>query len=185
MNRNVASALTRLQPPSDFSKGEVNVWFSAAGEQRPTQHASVLFENLTFDRAKEVVTRLERVPQIEEEALRGYVVDLHKDRPRRGAEISRQVTVDVKFGGGWRKIFMTLLPPQYRDAVRWHETDQVVLLRAILDKRSSPWSVVNLIEFAALGPVQVGDLFDLNDVADGDDSAADPTEGEAPGHESR
>ena len=116
-----------------------------------------------YSRARSVQDRLRKAEEFEREALRGYIIELHKDRPT-AREQSRQIALDVKFGSTRRKVLLRLLPSDYRKAVHWHDTDLEVTLDAVIDKRGHIWSVARLFDLKPLDKSAAGpNLFGSGD----------------------
>ncbi len=148
MGPQVAEAVARLRPPSDFASTRADSDFVTKSGEIPQPRQAVELSPFSFSRAEEIVVRLKRALQYEEEVLKGFIVDLHKDRPSESdTEISRSVTLDVKYGGRWRKLTLALLPAQFQSALEWVEQDRELLIRAVIDKNTTPWTVYNLREF--------------------------------------
>lgn len=158
MNRNVASAIARLQPMSFHPDASAIVWYSARYTDK-TELSTVKINQETYTRAAVVERRLEREAGTERIAFRGYIVDLHKDRPQKRKTISHKITMQVQESTGWRNVSLTLLPSQYRDAVRWHDRNHRVQIDALFDKHATPWHALEIFEFGSLDANQA-DLFE-------------------------
>lgn len=159
LNRQVASAVHRLKPGSDFGTSIVSVQYLPTSDsdlERPVLPPQQEIEDVTLDlgpfiynRAQSIRDRLKKAEEFGRETVIGYITDLHKDRPTI-TEQSRQISLEVKYGASFRKVTMRLLPGDYRKAVLWHDTEEKVRLDAVFDKRGKPWSVNELFEFVPL-----------------------------------
>jgi hypothetical protein len=165
-NRQVASAVCRLKPESAFFSGGLHVRFSAlsepgAEELAPkTEAQQIDFDAFIYGRAQSVYDRLKRAEESQREVLQGYIVDLHKDRPESTDTPKHQITLDVKYGGTWRKVTLRLLPAEYRNAVLWHDTGSRVRLDGVIDRRGHVWSVAVLHDLVPMPDRQeTGRLF--------------------------
>ena len=158
MNRNVAAAFVRLNPPTDYGRSDIKVRFSSDVEGLGRQVA-VEVDQFAFSRAAEIVKRLDARSELVERDFVGWVVDLHKDRPQARARLSQAITLDVEYGTDVRKLSVRLSPADYRHAVQWHDFDRKVIIRAAIDTRTRPWSVVKLHELRPLDSAQMS-LFD-------------------------
>ena len=157
LNRQVASAVYRLKPRSELgTAAEVHVQYSQLdlpehlGDQTElttvAEHsATIKLGPFIYSRAQSIRDRLKRAEEFEREILRGFIIELHKDRPTYENDQSHDITLDVRFGTSWRKLRMRLLPGQYRTAVRLHDNNTQVDVDAIVDKRSTPWHVHQLL----------------------------------------
>ena len=151
LNQGVVDALGRLSPPSGFARCGIGARYVT--RVPPEGNRTELdVSPLAFDRAKQIGHRLRRTTGIEEEVLTGYITDLHKDPPSKEpeGEVNHTISVDAKYGARQRKISLVLLPELYRKAVRWHDDNVQVHLRAVIDKRTTHWAVLNLKEFRSL-----------------------------------
>jgi hypothetical protein len=156
LNKNVAGAIARLRPLSFHPDAAASIWFSGRYGSKP-EVSTIKIDQDTFERAISIERRLTGDTGIERAVYVGYIVDLHKDRPQK--KISQKVTLDVREGGGWRKLSVTLLPSQYRDAIRWHDRGQRIRIDAMFDQRTKPWRALEIFEFANLDAAQF-DLFE-------------------------
>lgn len=159
LNRNVAGAIARLRPMSFHQDAAATVWFSARYSSKP-ELTTIKIDQDTFTRAISIERRLTAETGIERSSFTGYIVDLHKDRPQK--TISHKVTLEVRDGGGWRKLSVTLLPSQYRNAIQWHDRGQRIRIDVFFDQRTKPWRATEIVEFVSLDARQF-DLFDAND----------------------
>ncbi len=66
--------------------------------------------------------------------------------------------MSVKYGGHSRKLSMSLMPGQYKQALEWHGETRQLFIRAVVDKNTTPWSVYDLKEIYPLDANQ-GQLF--------------------------
>jgi hypothetical protein len=107
-----------------------------------------------FSRAQSIYDRLKKAEEFEREIFRGFITELHKDRPAKAAEQSHEITLEVKYGTTWRKLRLRLLPRQYHDAVRWHDQNLQVDVDGVIDKRSAVWSVWQLKDFTPVDPTE-------------------------------
>lgn len=156
LNRQVASAVERLRPRITLGVStEVRVRFSPFIQsqlpediQRTESTEEVATLNLgpfIYSRAQSVRDRLKKAEEFEREILRGYITNLHKDRPQEATEQSHEITLDIKYGFRWRQLRLRLLPAQYRQALLWQDHNLQVDVDAVVDKRSNVWSVSRLI----------------------------------------
>ena len=150
MNLQVASAIARLQPVSDFGTAFASVDYVRDIEPR-LEESRVPLTSRAFQNAKVVSARLARVAQQEEEVFRGYITDLHKDRPREDVgDVVRRVTLDVKHGSVWRRLIVPLTETSYRRAVEWHDHNEAIFIQAVVDKQRTPWTAVDVREMRRL-----------------------------------
>jgi hypothetical protein len=165
LNRNVASAVERLRPQASLGAStEVRVRYSALQPADgvlpmappPEEVATLDLGLFVFSRAQSVRDRLKKAREFEREVVRGYITELHKDRPSGANEQSHEITLEVKFGLTWRKLRVRLMPVQYREAVRWHDANLQIDVDAVVDKRSAVWSVSELISFKPTDRAQAG-----------------------------
>jgi hypothetical protein len=166
MNRQVASAVHRLKPYSDFGTSIVAVRYGPRtimpnpglplSIQPPQiemaeQPVQLDLGPLVYSRAQSIRDRLKKAEEFGRETLVGYITDLHKDRPRSSVnEQSRQISMEVKYGSAFRKVTMRLVAGDYRKAVMWHDNNVQVRVDAVFDKRGKPWTVHELFELAAV-----------------------------------
>lgn len=164
MNSQVASAVMRLKPGWEFASTGISVRFTAilTGDGAPISdesNESLEFGPFIYARAQSVRDRLKKALESGREVLTGFITDLHKDRPTSREDVSRQITIDAKYGGTRRKVTMRLTPADYSKAVKWHDAEDQVKLDALLDKRGRPWSVARLYEFTTVAKQEQGELF--------------------------
>lgn len=164
LNRKVASAVERLRPQVSLGAStEVRVRYSplvSPDEVALVQTLPEVVEEVAtldlgpfiFSRAQSVRDRLVKAEEFERELLRGFITELHKDRPTSATEQSHEITLEVKIGTNWRQLRVRLLPNQYREAVRWHDANSQIDVDAVIDKRSKVWSASQLIEFRPTDP---------------------------------
>jgi hypothetical protein len=155
MNRQVATAVHRLQPHASLGAlAEVGLRFAplsgpptANGNPEATQTVQTLeLGPFVYSRAQSVRDRLKKAEEFERELLRGFIVELHKDRPVPEGEQSHEIKVDVKVGLSRRIVRLRLMPPQYRRAVEWHDENIEIDLDAVIDKRGHVWTVSQLYQ---------------------------------------
>ncbi|MDX9912891.1 MAG: hypothetical protein RBS39_13790 [Phycisphaerales bacterium] len=174
LNRQVATSVHRLRPQGNLGvQTEVLMRYIAlepdevtlAHRATPAKKDDVTKLDLgpfIFSRAKSVRDRLKKAEEFEPELLRGHIETLHKDRPVRDTDQSHEVTLDVRYGTSRRKLRVRLLPRQYRDAIRWHDSNTEVDVDAVIDKRGKVWSVYRLNDFRASDPnANRATLFDV------------------------
>ncbi len=156
MNRQVANAVQRLKPYESLgTSAAMHINFSKSKSTEIlisplTDDATTLdFGPFIYSRAKGISDRLKKAEEFQHEILKGYIVNLHKDRPKSNEHQSHEVTIDVKYGTNFRQLRARLLPSQYRNAIKWHETDTPVLVDAVIDTRSKVWSVFQLNKISA------------------------------------
>lgn len=157
LNSQVASAIERLKPDSDFASTTAKIRYSPiplkstglmiVHSSEETQ--SIHIDPFIYSRARSLKDRLTKAEEYGREIMQGYITDLHKDRPTT-IEPSRQISLEVKFGTSYRKVTMRLLPSDYKNAVNWHDQDELLVIDAVFDKRGRPWTVV---ELTSLKPV--------------------------------
>lgn len=166
MNRQVASAVHRLKPFTDFGTSIVAVRYGPRTVmpspsmpltiqppriEMPERPVHLDLGPFVYSRAQSIRDRLKKAEEFGRETLVGYITDLHKDRPRSSAnEQSRQISMEVKYGSAFRKITMRLVAGDYRKAVMWHDNNEQVRVDAVFDKRGKPWTVHELFELAAV-----------------------------------
>jgi hypothetical protein len=97
-----------------------------------------------YSRAASVRDRFAKAEEFGRELLRGFITDLHKDRPNNLGEQSHEITLSVKWEYRTRQVRMRLLPSDYRKAVRWHDDNTEVDLDAKIDKRGHVWTVAEV-----------------------------------------
>ncbi len=172
LNRQVADAVARLQPRLTLGLStEVGMRFAKLprrddenAEMVPRAEVQTLdLGPFVYSRAQAVRDRLRKAEEFERELLRGYIVNLHKDRPIPDSEQSHEITLEVKAGSNWRLVRLRLLPPQYRQALKWQDANSPVDLDAVIDKRGQVWVVANMYGFHAAGPSQEPGLFGPDD----------------------
>jgi hypothetical protein len=159
MNRQVASAVANLNPQISLGvASEVILRYSdtldnvePADDVVPSKSADA-FQRLDlgpfiYSRAASVRDRLAKAEEYARELLRGFITDLHKDRPSREGEQSHEITVSVKWQYRTRQVRLRLLPADYRKAVRWHDDNAEIDLDAKVDKRGHVWTVAELFSF--------------------------------------
>jgi hypothetical protein len=155
MNRQVASAVSRLQPRTTLGvKTEIGLHFAPI--QEPSLLEAPAFQKessqsfdlgpFVYSRAQSVRDRLTKAEEFGRELLRGHIVELHKDRPLPETEQSHEIKLDVKVGLSRRIVRLRLLPPQYHKAVKWHDANKEIDLDAVIDKRGHIWTVYELFE---------------------------------------
>lgn len=174
LNRQVAAAVKRLKPDSDFGRSYLTVRYLPVVvpergllSEPPIAASEPELENVQLDlgpfiygRAQSIRDRLKKAEEFGREVVSGYITDLHKDRPNLKTEQSQQISLEVKYGSNFRKVTMRLLPAMYRQAVIWHDNNGQVRLDAVFDKRGRPWSVSELFELSLLDKTAVqGSLF--------------------------
>lgn len=126
----------------------------------PLNTAAIDLGPFIFSRAQSVRDRLKKAEEYEREILRGYIIELHKDRPTSETEQSHEVTLEIRFGAYWRQLRIRLLPSQYREAVRWHDQNSQVDIDAVIDKRSKVWSVAELVDLRPVDKKTESSLFE-------------------------
>lgn len=155
MNRQVASAVHRLQPRASLGlRTEIGFRFSplptpaTAFDMLPDEGSVQALDlgPFVFGRAQGIRDRLKKAEEFERELLRGFIVQLHKDRPLPETEQSHEIKLDVKVGLNRRLVRLRLLPPQYHRAVKWHDSNTEVDLDAVIDKRGHVWTVARLFD---------------------------------------
>jgi hypothetical protein len=167
LNAQVASAVKRLKPETDFGSGSLAVRFSPllpperrSEEMTTPRMQEVLLDNFTYSRAQSIHDRLKKADEFERELLTGFVVNLHKDRPTITDDPKHEIALEIKHGGSWRKVVMRLTPPMYREAVKWHDAGLRLQLDAKIDKRGGrQWTVAELYEMQPMRG-QTGQLFE-------------------------
>lgn len=148
-NKNVAQAIGRLRPLTFMPQAVASFWFSARYSNRTAQD-TVNINETTFKRASLIERRLTSTTGISQASYRGFIVELHKDRPGQRRLVSHTITLEIRDGNAWRKLHLSLLPDQYRNAVKWHDRNQAVRLTALIDKRTKPWSVTEIISLESV-----------------------------------
>lgn len=106
-----------------------------------------------YRRAHSVHDRLKKAEEFARELLRGYIVELHKDRPLPDSEQSHEIKLDVKVGSTRRIVRLRLMRADYHKAVRWHDGNSEIDLDAVIDKRGHFWTVSELFH---IGPAKKG-----------------------------
>jgi hypothetical protein len=164
MNRNVATAVTRLNPQTTIGLAtEVLLRYmdlDGQSEQmaRPVAKPDEVLDRVdlgqfVYSHAASVRDRLKKAEEFAREIMRGYITDLHKDRPTEKGEQSHEITLAVRHGFRSRQVRLRLLPVDYRRAVRWHDENTEVDLDAKIDKRRHVWTVEELYALRPTKPV--------------------------------
>ncbi|MFN0134651.1 MAG: hypothetical protein ACKVS9_00870 [Phycisphaerae bacterium] len=173
LNRQVASAVMRLGDRDTlFAKSTVALSLSSrelvGGHQtafngEPPLQLTVELGPFVSQHAQSVRDRLKKALEYERELLRGYIVELRKDKPVDEGEQSHEIKIEAKSGtgAGTRVIRMRLLPELYRNALRWHDSNEQVDLDAVIDKRTPAWTVAQLFELKPTSRDQQQLLFDV------------------------
>jgi hypothetical protein len=116
-------------------------------------------DSFMYSRAQSVHDRLNKTEDWEREILRGFVVNLHKDRPNISEDPKHEIALEVKYGGSWRKVVVRLTPPLYRQVVEWQVAELELQIDAKIDKRGGrQWTVAELYDMAPV-PGQPKPLF--------------------------
>jgi len=158
MSKHVVGAIKEMKPnnPLMFSAG-LSVRYSPLKTKDNSKSQEIVeseiqeigFNNFLFDSADKLYIRYVKAEEFERELLTGYITDLHKDAPiqKEGQQydICHQISMDLKFGVGHRKVTTKLLPSDYHNAVKWHDEGVEIVVEAVIDKRSKKWVVHELI----------------------------------------
>jgi hypothetical protein len=157
MNRQVASAVANLNPQASLGvASEVMLRYSDTKHEsdeatigpdpspRPGALDRLDLGQFIYSRAASVRDRFAKAEEFGRELLRGFITDLHKDRPNNLGEQSHEITLSVKWEYRTRQVRMRLLPSDYRKAVRWHDDNTEVDLDAKIDKRGHVWTVAEV-----------------------------------------
>ncbi len=162
LNRQVATAVHRLQPRVSLGmRTEVALRFAPLSQPEgsivpvPTEDTpqSLDLGPFIYSRAQSVRDRLKKAEEFQRELLRGFIVELHKDRPLPEAEQSHEIKLDVKVGLSRRLVRLRLLPALYHKAVKWHDANREVDLDAVIDKRAHTWTVARLHDLRLADPL--------------------------------
>jgi hypothetical protein len=158
MSKDVARSIMEMHPatPLTFSAG-LSVRFSPLKDLLPNTQEScrsqaelqeMQFKNHLFERAEKVYQRYRKAEEFQRETLTGFITDLHMDPPtekkRQDFDIIHQITMELRFGNGTRKVTSRMMPKDYLQAVEWHAQEIEIVLDAVIDKRSNKWVVHDL-----------------------------------------
>lgn len=167
MNQQVASAVARLDPGVSMdARNEITLRFSPLAPSSAliapepvVPSATVDLGPFVFSRAQNVRDRLKKAEEYQRELLRGFVVNLHKDRPTPKTEQSHEITMEVRVGlGHHRQVKLRLLPGDYRRAMAWQDSNTEIDLDAKIDKRGRVWTVAQLYDLRPARKVDEGQL---------------------------
>lgn len=155
LNRQVARAVQRLEPPTSlstdvgvsvrFTPSEAGLLLPDPAKAQTGEVATAALSPLMYGQAKGVRDRLKKAEEFQAEVLRGYIITLHRDSPHPELEQRNEITLEARLpGGGKRNVRMRLFPKQYLQAMEWQAQNLLVDLDAVIDKRGSNWTVYEL-----------------------------------------
>lgn len=139
LNRNVVVAAAKMFPEGVESALLSSVLRSSHG---PTESRETQFHTISHYRIRQIQQYFDSRLDFTPVDAQGYVVDLHRDRPRESEQPLQRVTCEVLIPKvGWRKVQINLDRTGYRRAVDWHDRELLVRVAGMIDRRTVPWTL--------------------------------------------
>ena len=149
LNQNVASAISRLLPDRGFATATISMCSISQANSNRMIKSRRIDRDIAY-KARRIADYFKQREIYEVGEFTGYITDLHKDRPSDGG-VETGIVLEVRDGGRWKQLSMSLLPSEYAKSLQWHNEHREVFLKATVDRNRSPWRVVDLLELHPLG----------------------------------